>query len=190
MGVCDAPKRNRKDTSNCSNKTYKNNISINQSSIGNNYNNNINDKNKNDNCVEENKENDNIIKIIFDKHNRFRQISELGPLNLNDELCQLAQKYAEKCAETQSLDHCPFLYNDDIIGENIQEIENEKDIPKICDEWFEEKIHFNNKEYKNKARHVSQILDNKTKEVGFGFSSSPNGKTYFVAYYYPAAAYD
>ena len=132
-----------------------------------------------------------IIEKILEKHNKFRETNNLNKLKLNPDLCELAQRYAEKCADQESIDLCPFLYKDNIIGENIEEFVN--DIFEICDKWFQEQIHLNpdnngvGKKYKNISKHVLQILDNNTKEVGFGFSTSPNRKSYFVAYYYPAS---
>ena len=205
MGVCESDnrrirKRGNKDlsiTSNSSNIEYTDNNTNStipeMICINNQKNNNEIIKDNNPNVCENNNNKDNIINVALKLHNKFRSDCKLNSLNLNLDLCELAQRYAEKCADTESLDHCPFLYNGDILGENVEESNNEEDIAKICEKWFVEEWHSKsnvnnnyNGEYKNEIKHVSQILNNNIKEVGFGLAKSQNKKSYFVAYYYPA----
>ena len=63
-------------------------------------------ENNNKNCLNEN----NIINIALKAHNIIREKNGVKPLILNQELCELAQKYADLCSETENIDHCPFLY--------------------------------------------------------------------------------
>ena len=135
-------------------------------------------------------ENNNIIEIALEYHNIYRTHNGLGILVINSELCELAQNYAEKCAETENMEHFPYLFNGNIITQNIKELNNEKiDISKICKEWYGELNNNNQQQNDNsifsaiEARHM---LSKEAKEVGFGLSTSPNGKSYFVAFYYPA----
>ena len=203
MGVCESGnrrirKKENKDssiTSNGSNIDYtinKSNSTISKQTSFNNQKNNNEILNDNKPKVFENDNKDNIINVALKLHNKFRNDNKLNSLHLNSELCELAQRYAEKCADTESLDHYPFLYNGNILGENVEESNNEEDIAKICDKWFVEIFHLKSKsnnnyngEYKNETNHVSQILNNNIKEVGFGLAKSQNKKSYFVAYYYP-----
>ena len=204
MGVCESGnrsirKKENKDssiTSNGSNIDYsinKSNSTISKQTSFNNQKNKNEILNDNKPKVFENDNKDNIINVSLKLHNKFRNDFELNSLILNLDLCELAQRYAEKCADIESLDHSPFLYNGDILGENVEESNNEEDISKICEKWFEEIRHLQsntdnnyNSKYKNETRHVSQILYNNIKEVGFGFAKSQNKKSYFVAYYYPS----
>ena len=184
-------KKNPNDYSNNSNilnkiinKEEKKYDNINENNINEN---NINEKNINKNNINEN----NITDIALKKHNELRKIYEVEPLNLNNELCELAQKYAEECAETESLDHIPYFYKGSIIGENIIETNNENlNIPDIIQKWFGEQYHLQddnqNHKFNNKASHFCQIIWKDTKEVGFGLSQSQNKKAYFVAFYFPA----
>ena len=136
--------------------------------------------------------NENNIDIALKKHNELRNIYGVEPLNLNNELCELAKKYAEECAETESLDHIPYLYKGNIIGENTIETNDEnKDIRDMIQKWFGERCYYDkdknqSHKFNNKASHFYQIIWKETKEVGFGLSQSQNKKTYFVAFYFPA----
>ena len=123
------------------------------------------------------------------KHNEIRDKYEINHLELNDELIDLAQKYAEKCAEIESLDHCPFLYQGKTIGENIIVLDGQKvNVKKICDDWYNEKFYYNLDKpiYKSECSHFTQMIWKETVYVGFGLSTSRTGKKYFVAYYFPA----
>ena len=138
-----------------------------------------NNENKEYNILESNT----IFKTALESHNKYRRHYGSKELTINYDLCELAQKYAEKCADTESTDHFPYLYNEDIISENIKEINDGNiNISKICEEWSQELMN-NNVEQKF---HANNMLWKETKEVGFGLSTSTKGKTYFVAFYYPA----
>jgi uncharacterized protein YkwD len=131
----------------------------------------------------------NINYSALQKHNEIRDKYEVNHLELNDELIDLAQKYAEKCAETDSVDHCPFLYQGKTIGENIIVLDGQKvNVNKICDDWYNEEIYYNLDKpiYKSEYSHFTQMIWKETVYVGFGLSTSSTGKKYFVAYYFPA----
>ena len=81
------------------------------------------------------------------------------------------------------------LYKNECIGENISEFDG--DISKtstICEEWANERniFDFRNKKYKDQTKHFTQMIWKSSQIVGFGFSSSSIGKTYFVSFYFPA----
>ena len=191
MGVCTNGNRIRRVKGKDNNTTYTmSDISRNNNTINSSFqSNNLNRTDPNININNEIKKTGNDIYKALEEHNIIRKNYNLKPLKINDDLCELAQRYADKCAETESLDHCPLLYKGNIIGENIKEIDDEKiDVSKICEEWINEKMNIDDKngKFNSIASHASQIIWRETKEVGFGFSTSPNNKTYFVAYYYPA----
>ena len=133
--------------------------------------------------------NNSLSQLVLNNHNKIRRKYRVNNLELNDELNELAQKYSDKCAETESFDHYPFLYKGEVIGENIKEIkDNNFDVSTICDNWNneEEYFDFNNPIFKSDCRHFTQIIWKDTKYVGFGISTSSSGKKYFVAFYFPA----
>ena len=122
-------------------------------------------------------------------HNNYRKKHKSEQLVLNDELNNMAQKYAEKCAETNTIDFCSDLFNDNIIGQNIAVInEDLLDVSKICNSWYEEKKNYDykSKRCKKNTGHFTQLIWKETKLIGFGSKKSKNGNIYFVAYYYPA----
>ena len=191
MGVCFKENKRKQYLENNYNNTNikitKNNIifQANKVIIENNFKPNKNEINNINNRIKEEDRNT----IALNEHNKYRKEFNVPQLILNKELCNLAQKYADLCAETQSVDHCPYLFNGNIIGENIFESENniKLNIIEICNIWYKEKNYFlnNNNKYDINTCHFSQMISKETKEVGFGFSQVNEGKSYFVAYYFP-----
>ena len=70
-----------------------------------------------------NKFNKNLTPIYIDEaikiHNNFRKNHGIKELKLNNDLSKMAQKYAERCAESEKVEACLDLYNNTIIGQNI-----------------------------------------------------------------------
>ena len=160
-----------------------------------NYRDNESNNNKqynNNNDIKNNKNNSflyNIIMKALEIHNTFRIKHDSKKLSLNINLCEIAQKYAEKCSETNSTDHYCNLYNNEIIGQNIEVVDEKSfNVSDICNRWYNEKeqYDFTLKKFNSKARHFTQLIWKKTELVGFGYSKSDEGKAYFVACYYPA----
>ena len=195
MGAVCSSENNRR------NKNYNRNSDVSSNSISEFDNtsqtiNHVNNKNQYQKSNSKPSENNEVIiesisfiKEALDNHNKYRKILGLNELKLNYELCELAQKYADKCAEMESMDHFPYLFKGNIISENIKEINNKQiDIPRICEEWSKELMHQNSQQdqLKSISIHATHMLWKDSKEVGFGFSTSTNGKSYFVAFYYPA----
>ena len=135
----------------------------------------------------------NLREKVLKKHNEFRKKHGVGNLKLNADLCELAQSSAEKYSETVIENICmipPKLYKDDIVGENIAIIDNNNSInmEDIVNKWYEEKQNyvFDSNKYIENTGHFTQLIWKKTKEIGFGYKKSNNGKVYFIAIYYPA----
>ena len=152
----------------------------------NNYNGNKDPNNINNN---NNQKENNINQRALDIHNRFRENHYCKKLKLNDELSEKAQKYADKCAQSDKIMDCIDLYNDEVIGQNIYIADNNKlNVDKICHMWYNEKNYydFNSNNYNKDACHFTQLVWKDTEYVGFGYSNNNGGKVYFVAYYYPA----
>ena len=125
----------------------------------------------------------NLLKI----HNDIRIQYKAPQLKLNNELCQLAQEYADKCADLQSIDLYPVLYNNECLGENISEFDGDiSTASTICEDWVNESQFLTSRKYKDETKHFTQMIWKETQSVGFGFSSSSNGKNYFVTFYFPA----
>ena len=172
------------------NNNYKNinNYSTNTNIYVKNNNNNGNNNSNNNNNNNNQKEN-NIIQRALDIHNKFRENYNCKKLKLSDELSEKAQKYADKCAQSDKIMDSIDLYNDEVIGQNIYIADNNKfNVDKICHMWYDEKNNydFNSNNYNKDACHFTQLVWKNTEYVGFGYSNNNGGKVYFVAYYYPA----
>ena len=131
---------------------------------------------------------ENIYENLLKKHNECRNKYGATNLELNEELCQLAQEYADKCAEFQNTDLNPFSYKNECLGENISEFDGDiSTTSTIIKEWANERKNLEyNYNYKDQTKHFTQMIWKDTKIVGFGFSSSSNEKNYFVSFYFPA----
>ena len=178
--IKDENNNNYNDINNYSTNTnnYVKNNNYNGNNDTNNYNNDNNNQKKN-----------NICQRALDIHNRFRENHYCKKLKLNDELSEKAQKYADKCAQSDNIIHYIDLYNDEVIGQNIYIVDKNKfDVDKICHVWYDEKkkYDFNSNNYNKNASHFTQLVWKSTECVGFGYSNNNEGKVYFVAYYYPA----
>ena len=87
----------------------------------------------------------------------------------------------------QSTDLYPVLYNNECIGENISEFDGDiSTASTICEDWVNERQYLTSRKYKDQTKHFTQMIWKETQSVGFGFSSSSNGKNYFVTFYFPA----
>ena len=147
---------------------------------------------KNAENIKLNYDNENQFNKLYDKlikkHNKYRQMYGAQNLDLNIDLCEIAQKYAEKSASFNSIDHCCDLYKNEIIGMNIEIVDSINfNIDSICDKWYNEKnkYDFVSNKYQSDTSHFTQLIWRDTKFVGFGYANNSSGKIYFVAIYYP-----
>ena len=148
----------------------------------------INNNNENHNIKNNNFNEINIYDKALEIHNNLRLKHNCQQLKLNKKLCEKAQNYAERCAQSNNAIYCIDLYQDEVLGQNIYiEEKNQLNINKICNDWYKEKNNydFTSNKYKEETCHFTQLVWKSTKFVGFGYASG-NGKIYFVAYYYPA----
>lgn len=126
------------------------------------------------------------------RHNEFRKKHGARNLELNPDLCEIAQSSAEKYSETDIENIYmipPKLYKGDIVGENIAIIDkfNSTNFEDIINKWYEEKqnYEFDSNKYIENTGHFTQLIWRETKEIGFGKKIN-KGKMYFIAIYYPA----
>lgn len=131
-------------------------------------------------------------KAALEAHNKYRKKHHVGNLVLNDELCEIAQRYAEYMARTGNFAHSNGQYNGDNMGENLfacygMRITGEM----MTDDWYDEvkQYDFNNPGFVNGTGHFTQVVWKGSKEVGFGFAQAKDGYYYGVANYYPAGNY-
>ena len=60
-----------------------------------------------------------FIRDALDAHNHFRSMHSAGRLKLNDEMCRIAQAWAERIARTNTFEHSQNMYAGQPLGENI-----------------------------------------------------------------------
>ena len=128
-------------------------------------------------------------KSALDAHNNYRAKHHVGKLVLNQELCDIAQKYAEELARTGNFAHSGNSFHDDNMGENLFACYGMKITGKMMtDDWYNvvNQYNFNNPGYISGTGHFTQIVWKGSKQVGFGYAQARDGYYYGVANYYPA----
>ena len=128
-------------------------------------------------------------KSALDAHNNYRAKHHVGKLVLNQELCDIAQKYAEELARTGNFAHSHNNFYGDNMGENLFACYGMKINGKMMtDDWYNEvnMYNFNNPGYISGTGHFTQIVWKGSKQVGFGYAQARDGYYYGVANYYPA----
>jgi uncharacterized protein YkwD len=125
-------------------------------------------------------------------HNKYREKHHVGELKLSKELCDIAQKYAEKMARTSVFAHSDGKFNGKNMGENLFACYGMKITGKMMtDDWYNEvsQYDFNNPGFSDGAGHFTQLVWKGSREVGFGYAQASDGYYYGVANYYPAGNY-
>ena len=117
-------------------------------------------------------------KSALDAHNNYRAKHHVGKLVLNQELCDIAQKYAEELARTGNFAHSGNSFHDDNMGENLFACYGMKITGKMMtDDWYNEvnQYNFNNPGYISGTGHFTQIVWKGSKQVGFGYAQARDG---------------
>ena len=131
-------------------------------------------------------------KSALDAHNKYRAKHHVGKLILNQELCDIAQKYAQELARTGNFAHSNGSFHGDNMGENLFACYGMKITGKMMtDDWYDEinQYDFNNPGYISGTGHFTQVIWKGSKQVGFGYAQARDGYYYGVANYYPAGNY-
>ena len=134
-------------------------------------------------------EKDKFINEALESHNRYRKRHNSEPLTLNKDLCEIAQEYAKKIAESNNFIHSGNKYNDKPLGENIFMSNHFPISGKFTtDNWYNEikNYNFDDPGFKEGIGHFTQLVWKSTSEVGFGIEVSTDGFYYVVANFFPA----
>ena len=132
---------------------------------------------------------DSFCSEALQAHNNYRKKHHVEPLKLNQELCKIAQNYANHLANVGRLQHSDNTYHNKSIGENLYCCSGKEATgSSVTNSWYSEikNYNYNNGDYSDGVGHFTQVVWKDTKEVGFGKSKGQNGKIYVVANYYPA----
>ena len=110
---------------------------------------------------------------------------------MNDDLNNIAQKYAQYLADNELFEHSNADFKGDYMGENLFTCYGMKLTGKLMtQEWYNEI-----KDYDfatgqsvngNAIGHFTQVVWIGSKQLGVGVAKSKNGNYYGVANYYPA----
>ncbi|CAF4167454.1 unnamed protein product, partial [Adineta steineri] len=111
----------------------------------------------------------------LDQHNFLPKKHRVPPLTLNSELNDIAQKYAEKLAATEILQHSGSEFHGDPMGENIYRIGSSSHLlyhngGVAAASWYKEIQHYNYSDpgFKFGIRHFTQLVWKDTTTLGVG----------------------
>ena len=129
-------------------------------------------------------------KESLEKHNYYRRMHHVCDLQLSDELCEIAQNYADYLAANNKFEHSHDKFKGEAMGENLFYITGAKpDGNKAVDSWYEEIEDYDFETGKsingNKIGHLTQVLWKESKYLGVGLGYNDNTYT-VVANYFPS----
>ena len=132
-----------------------------------------------------------IRRESLEVHNQLRAKHHAGPLTLNDDLNNIAQKYAQYLADNELFEHSNNDFKGDYMGENLFTCYGMKLTGKLMtQEWYNEIKDYDFATGKsvngNAIGHFTQVVWIGSKQLGVGVAKSKNGNYYGVANYYPA----
>ena len=129
----------------------------------------------------------------LDLHNQYRKEHYVDMLQLDDNMCQKAQKKLEKLRNQKNENNETLIEeNDNDYGENlwigkIKEFNKDK-VKEACTSWYNEinNYKFGSNKYQSGTGHFTQMIWKETRRIGFGYLRSQNNNNiYFLALYYP-----
>lgn len=127
-----------------------------------------------------------IRRDTFNAHNNYRTLHGCPPLIMSEELCCMAQAWADKLADKGILQYS----ENPNVGENISvvELDQGRKGEHVVKEWYKEIDNYNYSKpgWKRGAYHVSQLLWKSTSEIGTGIARAPGNKAFLVVNYRPA----
>ena len=127
--------------------------------------------------------------IALKTHNEYRAKHGSPPLTINEEINEIAQRYAEHLASIDIMQHSDNKLNGEELGENLYLCCGMQiDGAEMTRSWYEEieQYDFNNPGFKKETGHFTQVIWKESKEVGFGYAQSASGAYFGVANYFPA----
>ena len=126
--------------------------------------------------------------LIFKLHNEYRENYNLPLLSKNEELNDMASKYAESLVQNKGkFINTSNIYNGQLVGENII-ISESKRAEDVFNVITKEKNLYDYEENKfsKMAGHFTQMIWKETTDIGIGFmEDKENNKCYSVILYYP-----
>jgi len=129
------------------------------------------------------------INSLITIHNNYRKKHGCPNLKNNDELNEMATKYAHQYLESEAEIFSSHTYNGEALGENIFIYKKEITIGQIFQYWYNEHKNYNYEvgKLQKDTTHFTQMIWKNTEFIGIGISSNRDkSKFCLVIYYYPA----
>ncbi|CAF1531335.1 unnamed protein product [Adineta ricciae] len=134
--------------------------------------------------------NNEFVREALQAHNDLRRRHGIEVLKLNDDLCRLAQQWANHLASTGTLVHSKTKYRNVNVGENLRCQSWPITGQKMTQSWYDEntKYDYRNPSYQPGTGHFTQVVWKGSQEVGFA-QAQGTSMIYAVAMYYPPGNY-
>uniref|UniRef100_T1JLR7 Cysteine-rich venom protein n=1 Tax=Strigamia maritima TaxID=126957 RepID=T1JLR7_STRMM len=130
----------------------------------------------------------NFENVCLETHNSYRAKHGAQPLILSKELCQYAREWAQKLAKENKFEHRRnSKYGENIYMKWSSDPNHDINGNEPVDDWYAEiKDHVFGREPSSlKSGHFTQVVWEKSRELGVGKSKSKSGKIIVVANYDP-----
>ena len=135
------------------------------------------------------------VDTLIERHNYYRSLQQNTPnLEKSQDLCDIAQAYAEELAEKGIFQHSGNSYNGEWMGENLY-VTYSPGRPRIdsntpADNWYSEisQYNFTQSVYVPGAGHFTQMIWKSSQYIGCGFARgkySSYNAIQIVCNYYP-----
>ena len=122
---------------------------------------------------------------VLDIINIKRKIHGVGRLEMNSQLNDIAQKFAEELSYINQIDYSGNKYQGFNLGESIYQSFKKITAEKLVSIWYDESSEFNFGINNPEPSHFSQMVWKSTKLFGLGVAIGNTGNYFFVANYYP-----
>ncbi|XP_075435364.1 Golgi-associated plant pathogenesis-related protein 1-like [Ascaphus truei] len=119
-------------------------------------------------------------------HNTYRENHGAPPLELNRDICNSAQKWADYLLSIHTMKHSGGQYGENLYMMNNPNA-NELAGNVAVDAWYNEitDYDFNNPGFSSTTGHFTQVVWKASSEVGVGLATDGNGIFYVVGQYNP-----
>ena len=130
----------------------------------------------------------------LEMHNKYRKMHHVPDIELNQELCDIAQKYAEYLAKNSLFEHSHARFKGAGMGENLYMCSGfEPNGGKAVTSWYNEIKDYDFKKGKSAnggvVGHFTQVVWKESKYLGVGIGKVGNSY-YVVANYFPAGNFN
>lgn len=124
-----------------------------------------------------------FLKDSLKSHNDYRAKHGVKPLKLDDDLCEVAQAWANTLAKQDKMAHSSNGYGENVFWTSTPTVTGAK----CVDSWYAEIKDFNwaKIDHQPGTGHFTQVIWKSSEKLGIAYASTSSG-TYVVANYNPA----